>query len=169
MLFARIILLVQVVVMGGVALAYWLRPYEMANLNGMLLMEAVSASNTRVYYGGLPLGLALFLLWSTLRPQRLYSALVLLVTLQAALVLARLGALWLDDARLPGLDLGALAYKLGSGVLALLALYRLSRDLLAESPRAATPQPDLSAAFDDDFDGLRRRQEPTPGQSDELR
>ncbi|SEJ00800.1 protein of unknown function [Azotobacter beijerinckii] len=161
MLFARIILLVQAVVMGGVGLAYWLRPYEMANLNGMLLMEAVSASNTRVYYGGLQLGLALFLLWSTRRPERLRSALVLLVTMQTALVLARLGALWLDGGALQSLDLGALAYKLGSALLALLALYRLKPE--SEVPSVPPSPAELPrSAFDDDLEHLpRRRQEPS--------
>src|SRR5690606_28489690 len=70
MLFARLILAVQAIVMLGLGLAYWLYPYEMANLNGMLLMEPTSVSNTRVYYGGLQVGLALFLAWSMWRPER---------------------------------------------------------------------------------------------------
>ena len=70
MFFARIVLAIQALVMGGFGLAYWLWPYEMANLNGMLLMETVSVSNMRVYYGGLQLGLAIFLLWSMRRPER---------------------------------------------------------------------------------------------------
>ncbi|GAB3378086.1 DUF4345 family protein [Azotobacter armeniacus] len=167
MLFARIVLLIQVVVMGGVGLAYWLRPYEMANLNGMLLMEAVSASNTRVYYGGLQLGLALFLLWSARRPERVRSALVLLITMQTALVLARLGSLWLDGGTLRSLDLGALAYKLVSALLALLALYWLKPEPAAvEPPMPAGPLP---GEFDDDFGRLQRRQEPSLGRRDKAR
>ncbi|WP_349572375.1 DUF4345 family protein [Azotobacter salinestris] len=166
MLFARIVLLIQVVVMGGVGLAYWLRPYEMANLNGMLLMEAVSASNTRVYYGGLQLGLALFLLWSIRRPERLRSALVLLIMMQAALVLARLGSLWLDGGSLHSLGLGALAYKVASALLALLALYRLKPEAAVAPPLSATPLP---GAFDDDFDGLQRRREPSLGRPGKVR
>ena len=38
MLFARLVLLVQALVWGGLGLLYWIRPYEMANLSGMLLM-----------------------------------------------------------------------------------------------------------------------------------
>ncbi|AJE22746.1 DUF4345 family protein [Azotobacter chroococcum] len=169
MLFARIVLLVQVVVMGGVGLAYWLRPYEMANLNGMLLMESVSVSNTRVYYGGLQLGLALFLLWSTRRPERLRSALVLLITMQAALVLARLGSLWLDGGTLRNLDLGALAYKVGSALLALLALYRLKPAPAAEPPVPLPPAELPRGEFDDDFGRLQRRQEPTLDRPDQAR
>ena len=47
--------------MASLSLAYWFRPYEMANLNGMLLMEGASVSHMRVY-GGPQLGLALFLI-----------------------------------------------------------------------------------------------------------
>lgn len=133
MLFARIVLLVQVLVLAGLGLAYWLKPYEMANLNGMLLMETGSVSNTRVYYGGLQLGLALFLLWSMRRLERLGDALVLLILLQSSLVLARLGSLWLDGGVLHDLDLSSLLYKLVSAGLAALALYRLRREL-AEPP-----------------------------------
>lgn len=166
MLFARIILLIQVVVMGGLGLAYWLRPYEMANLNGMLLMEAVSASNTRVYYGGLQMGLALFLLWSARCPERVRSALVLLIMMQAALVLARLGSLGLDGGSLHSLDLGALAYKLSSALLALLALYRLKPEPVVEPPMSVSPLP---GDFDDDFSRLQRRQEPSLGRRDKAR
>ena len=63
MRFARFVLLAQALVMACLSLAYWLRPYEMANLNGMLLMEEASVSHMRVYYGGLQLGLAAFLIW----------------------------------------------------------------------------------------------------------
>ena len=38
MRFARFVLLAQALVMACLSLAYWLRPHEMANLNGMLLM-----------------------------------------------------------------------------------------------------------------------------------
>lgn len=122
MLFARIVLLIQALVLTGLGLAYWLRPYEMANLNGMLLMEVGAASNARVYYGGLQLGLALFLLWSMRRLERLSDALVLLILLQLSLVLARLGAIWLDGGFL---DFSSLLYKLASAGLGMLALYRL--------------------------------------------
>ncbi len=61
MRFARFVLLAQALFMLAFSLAYWVRPYEMANLNGMLLMESASISHMRVYYGGLQLGLALFL------------------------------------------------------------------------------------------------------------
>lgn len=131
---ARVILVIQVLVFAGFGLAYWFRPYEMANLNGMLLMETASVSNVRVYYGGLQIGLALFLLWALRERERVRAALVLLVLMQGCLALARLGALWLDDAALPAFDFNGLAYKLASALLAAFALSRLARPPLPDLP-----------------------------------
>lgn len=131
---ARVILVIQVLVFAGFGLAYWFRPYEMANLNGMLLMETASVSNVRVYYGGLQIGLALFLLWALCERERVRAALVLLVLMQGCLALARLGALWLDDAALPAFDFNGLAYKLASALLAAFALSRLARPPLPDLP-----------------------------------
>ena len=73
MRFARFVLAAQALVMVGFSLAYWLRPYEMANLNGVLLMESASISHMRVYYGGMQLGLALFLFWAMRTPERAHG------------------------------------------------------------------------------------------------
>lgn len=125
MLFARLILAIQAIVMLGLGLAYWLYPYEMANLNGMLLMEPASVSNTRVYYGGLQVGLALFLIWSMWHAERIRSALVLLILTQSALALARLISLWQDGGEMLDFDLSSLVFKLIMVVLGLVALFQL--------------------------------------------
>ncbi|MCQ4318131.1 DUF4345 domain-containing protein [Stutzerimonas zhaodongensis] len=122
MRFARVVLVIQAAIMIGFSLAYWLRPYEMANLNGMLLMETASVSHMRVYYGGLQLGLALFLLWALKTPDRARAALVMLVITMLALVAGRLGSLWLDGGELIGFDLVSLVYRLLAAVLAGAAL-----------------------------------------------
>lgn len=122
MRFARFVLVIQAVIMIGFSLAYWLRPYEMANLNGMLLMETASVSHMRVYYGGLQLGLALFLLWAVRAPDRARAALVMLVITMVALVAGRLGSLWLDGGELIGFDLLSLVYRVMAAVLAGAAL-----------------------------------------------
>lgn len=119
MRFARFVLIVQAVIMAGISLIYWLRPYEMANLNGMVLMESASVSHMRVYYGGLQLGLALFIAWSVLVPERVRSALVMLVFILLALVLGRLVSLWLDGGELTGFDLLSLVCR---GLAALLSV-----------------------------------------------
>lgn len=135
MRFARVVLVIQAVIMIGFSLAYWLRPYEMANLNGMLLMETASVSHMRVYYGGLQLGLALFLLWSWKAPERARAALVMLVITMLALVIGRLGSLWLDGGELIGFDLISLAYRLLAAVLAGAALMMIREKAEPEPER----------------------------------
>lgn len=145
MLFARLILAVQAIVMLGLGLAYWLYPYEMANLNGMLLMEPTSVSNTRVYYGGLQVGLALFLAWSMWRPERIRSALVLLILTQVALALARLLSLWQDGGGMPDFDLSSLVFKLIMVVLGLIALFQLEQPPSTHGRSYHSLDPDIPA------------------------
>lgn len=123
MRFARFVLLAQALVMASLSLAYWFRPYEMANLNGMLLMEGASVSHMRVYYGGLQLGLALFLIWAARAPERARPALMMLMITMAALVLGRLVSLWLDGGELVGFDLASLVYRIFAAALAAVAWY----------------------------------------------
>ncbi|MGA6099557.1 DUF4345 family protein [Stutzerimonas marianensis] len=132
MRFARFVLIAQALLMLGFSIAYWLRPYEMANLNGMLLMENASVSHMRVYYGGLQLGLGLFLLWALRVPEYARAALVMLVIIMLALVAGRLGSLWLDGGELIGFDLGSLVYRLVAAALAGIALLRLRSNTEAE-------------------------------------
>lgn len=147
MRFARFVLIVQAVIMIGFSLAYWLRPYEMANLNGMLLMETASVSHMRVYYGGLQLGLALFLLWAMQLPERAKAALVMLVITMLALVAGRLGSLWLDGGELIGFDLASLVYRVFAALLAAAALVMLRERPTAEPE--AEPQPKRTRMDDD--------------------
>lgn len=127
MLLARLILVVQILVFAGFGLAYWFRPYEMANLSGMLLMETTSVSNVRVYYGGLQIGLALFLLWALRGRELMRATLMMLLLVQSALALARIGSLWLDDGTLQNFDISSLAYKVATALLAGVALVQLTR------------------------------------------
>ncbi|MBA1271810.1 DUF4345 domain-containing protein [Stutzerimonas azotifigens] len=140
MRFARIVLVAQAVVMVALSLAYWVRPYEMANLNGMLLMESASVSHMRVYYGGLQLGLALFLLWAVRAPDYARAALVMLVITLLTLAGARLASLWLDGGSLIGFDLVSLVYRLLAAALAGAALLTL-RPAAEPETDAAVPAP----------------------------
>ena len=137
MRFARFVLAAQALVMVGFSLAYWVRPYEMANLNGVLLMESASISHMRVYYGGMQLGLALFLLWAMRAPERARAALVMLVFSMLALVVGRLVSLGLDGGPLAGFDLASLLYQLLAALLAGAAWWTL-RD-----HEVATAEPEL--------------------------
>ncbi|QGZ32549.1 DUF4345 domain-containing protein [Stutzerimonas stutzeri] len=141
MRFARFVLVVQAVIMIAFSLAYWLRPYEMANLNGMLLMETASVSHMRVYYGGLQLGMALFLLWAIREPERARAALVMLVITMLALAAGRLGSLWLDGGQLIGFDLASLVYRFCAALLAAGALLAMRERAAAEAPAARVEPP----------------------------
>ena len=57
----RVFLLLQAMILLAFGLAYLLRPHEMANLSGMLLMQAAAISDVRAYYGALQMGLAAYL------------------------------------------------------------------------------------------------------------
>lgn len=140
MRFARFVLIIQAGIMVGFSLAYWLRPYEMANLNGMLLMETASVSHMRVYYGGMQLGLALFLLWAMQAPERARAALVMLMITMLALVGGRLGSLWLDGGELIGFDLASLIYRVLAALLAAVALMAIRERPESEPDVASQPK-----------------------------
>lgn len=177
MRFARFVLIVQAVILIGFSLAYWARPYEMANLNGMLLMETASVSHMRVYYGGLQLGLALFLLWALRATERTQPALMMLVYTMGALAAGRLGSLWLDGGSLAGFDLASLIYRVLAAVLAGAALVRIrglpeaeperiepaTRRLATETPKPfqlGDPPPTLNHAPDAAPQPFRRGEPP---------
>ncbi|AHL74202.1 hypothetical protein CH92_03500 [Stutzerimonas stutzeri] len=155
MRFARFVLVVQAVIMIGFSLAYWLRPYEMANLNGMLLMETASVSHMRVYYGGLQLGLALFLLWAIRGPERARAALVMLVITMLALAAGRLGSLWLDGGELIGFDLASLIYRICAALLAAVALL-VMRERVAPEALAERVEPPTRRLVDEPPQPFRR-------------
>ncbi len=127
MLFARVILSLQILALAGLGLAYFILPHEMSNLSGMLLMAPAAATDVRAYYGGLQIGLATFLALSLSRLELIRSALILLVLLYSALALARIGGLWLDGGAQQTFNLYALLAELVSAGLAFWALHGLSR------------------------------------------
>lgn len=96
MLFARVVLVIQLLALAGLGLAYFVRPHEMANLSGMLLMSPAAVTDMRAFYGGLQIGLAAFIGLSLSRFDLTRAALTLLVLLYSSLALARIGGLWLD-------------------------------------------------------------------------
>lgn len=124
MLGIRLLLAVQAVILAGFGLAYFVRPHELVNLSGMLLMAPAAVTDVRAYYGGLQLGLAVWLLLALLRQDLLRPALMLLVLLYATLFFARLGGLWLDGGAQQTFNLYAMLFE---GVSAALALWLLRR------------------------------------------
>ena len=124
MLPARILLAVQALLLAGFGLAYFIRPQEMANLSGMLLMAPAAVTDVRAYYGGLQLGLAVWLGLALLRSDLRRPALMLLVLLYSSLFVARLGGLWLDGGAQQTFNLYAMLFE---GVSAGLAFWLLRR------------------------------------------
>lgn len=127
MLFARIVLIIQIVALAGLGLAYFIRPEEMASFSGALLMGNAAVTEVRAYYGGLQLGLAAYLAMALTRLDLLRPALMLLVLLYAALALARLAGLWLDGGAQQTFNFTALLLEVVSAGLAWWALRGIQR------------------------------------------
>ena len=128
MLPVRLFLIVQILLLAGFGLAYFVRPHELANLSGMLLMAPAAITDMRAYHGGLQLGLALWLLLALLRGDLLRPALMLLVLLYATLFLARLSGMGLDGGAQQTFNLYAMLFEGVSAALAFWLLRVLGRD-----------------------------------------
>lgn len=128
MLFARIVLMIQIVALAGLGLAYFIRPEEMASFSGALLMGNAAVTEVRAYYGGLQLGLAAYLAMALTRLDLLRPALTLLTLLYAALALARIAGLWLDGGAQQTFNLTALLLEVISAGLAWWALRGIQRE-----------------------------------------
>ncbi|ERI52407.1 hypothetical protein N878_19240 [Pseudomonas sp. EGD-AK9] len=122
MLFARIVVLIQIAALTGLGLVYFVKPHEMASLSGALLMGNAAVTEVRAYYGGLQLGLAAYLVLALLRLELLRPALTLLVLLYSVLALARIAGLWLDGGAQQTFNLAALLLEVVSAGLAWWAL-----------------------------------------------
>ena len=128
MLFARIVLLIQIAALALLGLAYFIRPEEMASFSGALLMGNAAVTEVRAYYGGLQLGLATYLAMALLRLDLLRPALIMLVSLYSVLALARLAGLWLDGGTQQAFNLYALLLEAVSAALAWWALCGIQRE-----------------------------------------
>ena len=127
MLFARLVLIIQLLVLLGLGLAYFVRPHEMVNYSGMLLMSTAAATDVRAFYGGMQIGLAAFLGLSLTSAQLMRAALILLVLIDSSLALARIGGLWLDGGAQQTFNLYALVLEITGAVFSYLALRGLIR------------------------------------------
>ena len=77
----QVFLLVQALALMVLGLAYFIQPHEMTNISGMLLMAPAAITDVRAYYGGLQIGLGMFLLLACRQLELLRGALTLLVLL----------------------------------------------------------------------------------------
>lgn len=121
----QIFLWLQALGLIGLGLAYFIRPHEMTNLSGMLLLAQAAITDVRAYYGGLQMGLGVFLLLACRQAELIRAALILLVLIYSALALARIGGLWLDGGFEQTFNLTALLIEVVSAALALWLLRRL--------------------------------------------
>lgn len=124
MLFARVFLVVQLLVLAGLGVAYFLRPQEMGAISGMLLMESAAVTDVRAYYGTLQIGLAVFLGLGLWLRELTRPALILLLVLYASLALGRIAGLWLDGGAQQTFNLWAALFEVVSAALAGWALQR---------------------------------------------
>ena len=155
MLFARLVLLLQALVWGGLGLLYWIRPYEMANLSGMLLMEPSSVSDARVFYGGHQFALALFLVFALRRRLLVRPALILVILVQLTLTLSRLLIAWTEGGMAVDAQLAGVVYRGAISALAILALYWLERQSRNRTPpTSSSKEPDEPEEHRADFEGL---------------
>ena len=122
--YARIFLVVQLLVLAGFGVAYFLWPQEMGAVSGMLLMESSAVTDVRAHYGALPVGLAVFLALAVWRQELTRPALILLLVLYASLTLGRIAGLWLDGGAQQTFNLWALLFEAVSAGLAGWALQR---------------------------------------------
>ncbi|WP_208733586.1 DUF4345 family protein [Pseudomonas duriflava] len=125
MRFARLVLLIQALVWAGLAIAYWLKPYEMTSANGVLLMDIASVTETQVFYGGMQFGLALFTGLAFFRQELVRAALVLIVFLQLSTTSVRFISVLFAEAA--SFDLLSHLYEVTIVVLAIVALRLLDR------------------------------------------
>ena len=89
---------------------------------GIRATSDVGLVELRAFYGGLELGLGLFLAWCAFRPEWREAGLWLVVLANGGLGLARLLAIWLGGAALGGYLGWALVWELGFASLAAVAL-----------------------------------------------
>lgn len=122
--YARIFLVVQLLVLAGFGVAYFLWSQEMGAISGMLLMESSAVTDVRAQYGALPVGLAVFLALAVWRQELTRPALILLLVLYASLALGRIAGLWLDGGAQQTFNLWALLFEAVSAGLAGWALQR---------------------------------------------
>ena len=116
--YARIFLVVQLLMLAGFGAAYFLWPQEMGAVSGMLLMESSAVTDVRAQYGALPVGLAVFLALAVWRQELTRPALILLVVLYASLALGRIAGLWLDGGAQQTFNLWAILFEVVSAGLA---------------------------------------------------
>jgi hypothetical protein len=121
--FARIYLLLIAAMSLVFGAIYFIAPAIMTDPTGFGVLAPAALTDVRATYGGFQLGSGLFLLWSAAQPERIRSALLLVVLTFAAVAICR-GIGMLLDGQATSFLINGLITEV---VLTLLALFALAR------------------------------------------
>lgn len=105
-----------------------LAPANMAKILGYELTTAVSQAEMRTFYGGLEIGIAVFLLAPFVQPQLYAPALWALTAMGCGFVIGRLTGIFVDGAS-GGFIYGALVWEIAAAVLGFLAYRSIANSL----------------------------------------
>jgi len=118
------VLVIALCALGFLAFGLWLFADPVGALSkvGIASTSATGTIELRAFYGGMELGLGLFLGWCALRPEWQSAGLWLVLLANGGAGLARLLGILLAGASLGGYLAWALAWELGFAALSALAL-----------------------------------------------
>ena len=118
------VLVIALCALGFLGFGLWLLADPVGALSkvGITTTSAIGTVELRAFYGGMEIGLALFLGWCALRPEWHSAGLWLVLLANGGAGLARLLGIFLGGASLGGYLAWALAWELGFAALAALAL-----------------------------------------------
>jgi len=132
---ARGILIIGSIIFGGIGLWCLIAPRAALHDLGIELTTADAAADVRAVYGGLDLGVAVFLAWCAAARHRIYTGAVAMTICLAGITLSRALGLLAEGPHM-NLSYYLLAFE-GLGVLAGVAALRLA----GKAGRAPSPAP----------------------------
>ena len=121
MSFQRIVLVLGAAGFAGFGLIFAVAPEMLARQIDLGIASPAARTDVRAVYGGLEIGIAVFLFWCASAPHRVRFGLIALTTCFGAVFAARLLGIILDGSLDP-LTLSLLAVEVGGTVLGTIAL-----------------------------------------------
>lgn len=92
----RLFLAIVILMLGGFGIGFLVRPSRFANLIDLRLDSTTAISDVRAVYGGLEIGLAIFLAWCAIDPTRIRLGLGVTAIVFGAVAASRLVGMLLD-------------------------------------------------------------------------
>jgi len=93
---SRLFLAIVILMLGGFGVGFLVRPRRFANLIDLRLDSTTAISDVRAVYGGLEIGLAIFLAWCAVDPTRIQVGLGVTAIVFGAVAASRLVGMFLD-------------------------------------------------------------------------